>query len=142
MSLLDTLLGVDSEAAFEPQTAKFKSRKLQKITGAKKPVEITLKEIPYKKFNDLLSRQFDKKNGNFDFSAAMRAKALLAAEGIAEPNLKSEELRNHFGCATPADLAEKLFGAELNDISDKISELCGFSQSEEEAEEEFEEIKN
>ena len=142
MSLFDTLLNVDSEAAFEPQTKKFKSKRLQKILGEKKAVEITLKEIPYKRFNDLLAKQFDKKNGNFDFSAAMRAKALLAVEGIAEPNLKSEELRNHFGCATPADLAEKLFGAELNEISDKISELCGFSQSEEEAEEELEEIKN
>lgn len=142
MSLLDTLLSIDSAAAFEPQTAKFKSKKLQKIIGAKEPIEITLKEIPYRRFNDLLAKQFDKKKGNFDFSAAMRAKALLAVEGIAEPNLRSEELTSHFGCATPADLAEKLFGAELNEISDKISELCGYTQNEEEAEEEFEEIKN
>lgn len=142
MSLLDSLLGADSVSAFEPQTKKFKSKRLQRILGAEKAVEITLTEIPYRRFNDLLSKQFNKKDGSFDFSSAMRAKALLAVEGVSEPNLRSEELRNHFGCATPADLAEKLFGAELNEISDEISVLCGFSQSEEEAEEEFEEIKN
>ena len=95
MSLLDSLLNTDSTAAFEPQTKKFKSKRLQKILGESNPVEITLKEIPYRRFNDFLSRQFDKK-GNFDFVNSMRAKALLAVEGVAEPNLKSEELKNHF----------------------------------------------
>lgn len=141
MSLLDSLLTVNAEEAFAPQETKFKSRRLQRILKKDEPVEITLRELPYRKFSDLLSKQFDKK-GNFDFSASMRAKAILAAEGVAEPNLKSEELRDRFGCATPAELAEKLFGAELNEIADKLSELSGFAQSEEEAEEEFEEIKN
>lgn len=141
MSLLDSLLNTDSTAAFEPQTKKFRSKRLQKILGESNPVEITLKEIPYRRFNDFLSRQFDKK-GNFDFVNSMRAKALLAVEGVAEPNLKSEELKNHFQCGSAADLAEKLFGAELNEIADEISVLCGFSQSEEEAEKELDEIKN
>ena len=39
-------------------------------------------------------------------------------------------------------MADKLFGAELNEIADEISVLCGFSQSEEDAEEELDEIKN
>ena len=141
MRILDVLLTTDAAEAFAPQEATFKSKKLQRILKKDKPVEISLREIPYKKFSDLISKQFNKK-GDFDFNLAMRAKALLAAEGVVDPNLKDEGLRGHFGCATPADLAEKIFGAELNEIADILSDLSGFTQSGEEAEEEFETIKN
>ena len=141
MSILDVLLTTDAAEAFTPQETTFKSRKLQRILKADKPVEITLRELPYKRFSDLIAKQFDKK-GDFDYKSAMRAKALLAAEGVVDPNLNSEELREHFGAVTPADLAEKLFGAALNEIADILSDLSGFTQSEEEAEEEFETIKN
>ena len=113
----------------------------QRILKKDKPVEITLREIPYKRFSDLISKQFNKK-GDFDFNLAMRAKALLAAEGVIDPNLKSEELREHFGAVTPADLAEKLFSNEITAISDKILDLSGFITDEDEAGAIDEEIKN
>lgn len=141
MGLLDNLLKVDNAAAFEPETKKLKSKRLKKILSSEEDVEITIKELPYKRLSDLMAKQFDKK-GNFDFSASIRTKAIIAAEGIVEPNLKSEELREHFGCATPAELAEKLFGMELSGICDEISTLSGLILNEEEAQEENEEIKN
>ena len=46
---------------------------------------------------------------------------LVLMDGVKEPNLKDERLLEHFGAATPKDLAELLFDGEIQEISDAIN---------------------
>lgn len=139
MSLLDALLKVDAAAADQRQEEPYHSKRLAKVLGEPGTVEITLREIPAKRCKQLIGMQYDKK-GNFDFERNMRAQAHLIVEGVADPNLKDPALREHFGCETPPELAEKLFGMECTAISDRILALSGYDTGEDE--EEQEELKN
>jgi hypothetical protein len=141
MSLLDSLLKTDIVKFEEPEEATFYSKRLAKAIGSDKPVAVRVRELPSRRIQELIQMQFDKK-GKIDMSKSQRANAIIATEAVLEPNLRDERLREHFGCATPADLAIKLFEAELSKISDKVLELSGYSSDEEEEEEELEEIKN
>lgn len=114
---------------------------LQRFLQTEEPVEVTFSEIPSKRIKTILGKQYDKK-GNFDWDLAQRVKAVIVAESLKDPCLRDERLLEKFGCATPADLAEKLFGMELIALSDEIGILSGLSADEEQAREEFEEIKN
>ncbi|MCM1364705.1 MAG: hypothetical protein NC122_06310 [Faecalibacterium sp.] len=141
MSLLDRILSVDKSSIKEYETEKIKSKMLQRFLGEDEPVEITVRSLPAKKVNRFIGKQFDKK-GNLDFDKSLRAKANLAVEGIVDPSLKDSKLIAFLDVETPADAAEKLFGLELTNITDKICELSGMVTDEEEAEEEDDEIKN
>lgn len=123
-NLVDELLKADAKTADELATSTVASKRLAKILGKKGTVDVVIQEIPARRINDIVSFQFDKK-GNFDVSKSFDAKALCCVEGVIEPSLKDEGLIKHFGCATPKDLAVKLFGAELTKISDAISILSG-----------------
>ena len=48
---------------------------------------------------------------------------LIVLDGVKEPNLKDERLVEHFGVATPKELAELLFDGEIADISDAITDF-------------------
>lgn len=133
MSLLDKLLQTDVKKFEEPEKATIKSKRLAKALGEEKPVEITVQELPSKRVTEIMAKQFDKK-GNFDLERNFRAKAITVAEGVVDPCLKDKALQEHFGCHTPADLAEKLFGQELTKISDLILTLSGVVDDEEETE--------
>lgn len=138
MNLVEALLKADESKLNKLETGIFKSKKLAKVLGKKGTVDVEIQEIPAKRMNDIVSFQFTKK-GEFDISKSFDAKALCAIEGVVNPNLKDESLRNHFGCATPKDLAIKLFGSELNALSDEITKLSGYG---EDNEDEVDEIKN
>lgn len=142
MSILDKLLTANATEFEKPQQAKFKSKRIAKALGQTEAVEITVREVPHQRCKRMIGEQFDKK-GNFDFERNQRAQARLVADGVIDPDLKDAQLREHFGCETPADLAEKLFGFEVSRISDLILSLSGFETGDEdEAEEENEELKN
>lgn len=123
------------------QKGVFKSKMLQRFLKAEEPVEVVYSELPSKRIKTILGKQFDNK-GNFNWDNAQRAKALLVAESLKDPYLRDERLLEKFDSATPADLAEKLFGMEIVELADKICEISGVAMSEEAAQEEFEEIKN
>ncbi|MGN1118399.1 MAG: hypothetical protein ACI4RU_07285 [Acutalibacteraceae bacterium] len=141
MSLLDSLLKTDIVKFEQPEEATFYSKRLAKAIGSKKPVEVRVRELRSKRIQELVQMQFDKK-GRSDMVRAQRANAILATEAVIEPDLRDERLLEHFGCATPADLAVKLFEGELSRISDLVLEISGFVADEDEAETELEEIKN
>ena len=122
-NLVEELLKADAKKADELSTAKVKSKRLAKILRSD-DVEITVREIPARRINDIVSMQFDRK-GRFDISKSFDAKALCCVEGIVEPDIKDKNLAAHFGCATPKDLVIKLFGSEITAISDKITALSG-----------------
>lgn len=136
MNLIEKLLQADVKKAEELEQKTIKSKRLAKILGESDPVEITIQEIPARRMNNLLGEQIDKK-GNFDIDKAFDVKALTIVEGLVNPSLKDENMLKHFGCATPKELAIKLFGKEMNMISDEIYNL-----SSEDNEEMEETIKN
>lgn len=140
MSILDSLLSV-KETTLEMQQGVFKSKMLQRFLKAEEPIEVIYSELPSKRIKTLLGKQFDNK-GNFSWDNAQRTKALLVAESLKDPYLRDERLLEKFDSATPADLAEKLFGMEIIELSDRICALSGITLGEEEAQKEFEEIKN
>ena len=123
-NLVEQLLKADAKNADELATSTVESKRLGRILGREDAIEIKIQEIPARRINDIVSLQFDKK-GKFDITKAFDAKALCCVEGVLEPSLKDEGLLKHFGCATPKDLAIKLFGSELTKISDAITVLSG-----------------
>lgn len=137
MSLVDKLLSIDKGEFAKEKTAEIKAKHLSAVLG--ETVMVKVKALSGEQYSDLSSRLVDKK-GNADFSKAYGVNALIVVEGLVEPSMKDKELQKHFGAASPKELAILLFpGAELTDLSNKITELSGFSQSDEDVEEE---VKN
>lgn len=132
MNLVEKLLKVDAKKASELQTATMKSKRLARIMEETDAV-ITIKEVPARRMNDIMATQYNKK-GRFDISAAFDAKALCVAESVLDPNLRDPNLIQHFGCQTPKDLAIKLFGSEISEISDEIARLSGIAEEEDDEE--------
>jgi hypothetical protein len=135
MNLVDQLLKADAKKVNDLETGVYKSKKLAKVLGKGEAVEITVREIPSRRLNELVAFQLDK-NGNVDFSKTYDTKLMVCLEGIVEPSMRNKDLQEHFGAKTGTDLIEKLFGSEVNEISDAISALSGLTGNEEE------EIKN
>ena len=138
MNLVDELLKMDSKKADELKKGVFKSKRLASLLGSKEEaVDVTISEIPSRRLNDIISYQFNK-NGGFDMSKSYDAKLILCTEACVEPDLMNKSLQAHFGCKNARELCEKLFGFEVNELSDEISALCGITKNENEEEE----IKN
>lgn len=137
MNLVDSLLKADVKTAEELETSVFKSKKLAKVIGAEEDVNVKIREVKARRINDIASYQVDKK-GQFDISRTFDTKLMICVEGCVDPDLRNKELQAHFNCKTANELAEKLFGSEVNTLSDAISALSGLG-AEEEIEEE---IKN
>lgn len=130
MNLVEELLKADSKIADDVEKKVIKSKRLGKILGLDKEVDIEIKEILPRKMKSIQSKMFTSK-GNFDMEKAVDAQALCVVEGVINPDMKSKELREKFGCATPVDLALKLFRSEIEYISNEISALSGINADEE-----------
>lgn len=137
MNLVDELLKADTKVAEELETGVFKSKKLAKLIGSDEPIDVTIREISTRRVSDISGYQYDKK-GNVDVSKIFDAKLMIVVEGCVEPDLRNKELQAHFTCANARELAEKLFGSEVYELSDAISVLSGASNEDEKEEE----IKN
>ena len=138
MNLVDELLKMDSKKADELKKGVFKSKRLASLLGSKEEaVDVTISEIPSRRLNDIISYQFNK-TGGFDISKSYDAKLILCTEACVEPDLMNKSLQAHFVCKNARELCEKLFGFEVNELSDEISALCGITKNENEEEE----IKN
>ncbi len=137
MNLVETLMKTDSKKADELESGTFKSKKLARIIGASEPVTVTMKELPARRLQDLIAKQFDK-NGKFDISRSFGTKAVVVGESVIDPPLRDKGLQAHFGCENSKELAVKLFGLEVNTLSDEICKLSGLDD----IEETDEEIKN
>ncbi len=125
MNLVERLLTIDKGELSKVPVEKMRARKLSELMG--EDVEITVTAICGERYTELSSRMVSE-NGDVDFGKLYETNALIAAEGIVEPNLKNEQLQKHFGCATPKELVKVLFpGGDLSKIADKITDLSGFS---------------
>lgn len=139
MNLVDQLLKADVKKVEEFESGVYHSRKLAKILGSKNPVEVAIREVGSRRVNDIVAYQIDRK-GNFDYSKTYDAKLMMVIEGVIDPDLRNKDLQKYFGCDNAKDLAEKLFGNEINELSDAISALSGVVSASGEATEE--EVKN
>ena len=130
MNVVDRLLKADVKKAEELETGSFSSKRLAKILGEKEAVPVEIREISSRRLNDIVSYQITG-NGSFDFSKSFDAKIMMCVEGVVSPNLRDAALQK-----SASELCEKLFGNEITNISDAISELSGISDNDEE------EVKN
>ena len=125
MNLVDKLLKADTKKADELETDVFKSKRLAKILGMKEETaDITIREVKSRRVNDIMAYQVDGK-GRMDFSKSFDAKLMMCIEGVVDPDLRNKDLQKHFGVGSAKELAEKIFGIEVTDISDEISRLSG-----------------
>lgn len=135
MNLVEQLVQVDVDKAYELKRGVFKSERLKELLGLDAPVEVKIKELPQRKVQELLSMQYSS-NGNHQMSKVFDSSLMCLVEGVQEPSLKDKELRDHFRAETPKKLAEVLFGCEVTKISDAIMTLSGYGEENEE------EVKN
>lgn len=129
MSLLDKLIKVD-KTTLPMEEKKVKSERLKKWLGTDADVEITLRQIPARRLNDIIGITLDK-NGRRDMSKNYDMNLMICVEGIVDPPVKEQELMHHFGASTPKELCEKLFDTEANIIAQEISELSSLKEKEE-----------
>ena len=135
MNLVEQLVQVDVDKAYELKRDIFKSERLKELLGLDVPVDVKIKELSQRKVQELLSMQYSS-NGNHQMSKVFDSSLMCLVEGVEEPNLKDKELQEHFRAETPKRLAEVLFGREVTKISDAIMTLSGFGDDNEE------EVKN
>lgn len=129
MSLLDKLIKVD-KTTLPMEEKKVKSERLKKWLGTDADVEITLRQIPARRLNDIIGITLDK-NGRRDMSKNYDMNLMICVEGIVDPPVKERELMDHFGASTPKELCEKLFDTEANILAQEISELSSLKEKEE-----------
>ena len=65
---------------------------------------------------------------------------MMCIEGVMDPDLKDKDLQKHFGVDNAKDLCEKLFGNEINALSDEISRISGVAEAD--GEDTEDEVKN
>lgn len=141
MNLVENLLQIDDDKINEQNTAVFKSKRLQKMLGAEDPVDIELKEAPYRRISDIMSAAYNGK-GKTDSSKLVTAQIRIILISVTNIDFKNDELQKKFGAATPADLVEKMLNSEIGAIWDTAVKLSGYADDEETEKEEIEEIKN
>lgn len=130
MNLVEKLMQADIGKCKEIEKATVKSKRLAWITGDEKTVDVEIQEVDQRRMNEILAMQFDKK-GDFDPSRVYDAQLLTLVEGITYPPLKDKMLQAHYKCDSPKELAETLFRGEAKMIADKIAELSGGEELEE-----------
>lgn len=122
MSLVSELLKADAKKADELRTGTFKSKQLARFFGKDEPIDITIRELPARR----LARLTDNADDN---EKSYEANLKILVEGVVDPDLKNDDLKEHFGCKMAIDLAEKLFKLEATQISTAIVELSGMGSN-------------
>ena len=111
MDALQILLSRERELPVQERDVKLKwlSRK------GEEPVVFTLRSLSYNRVEDI------KKISGDD------GKLHIVLAGVKSPDLKNQELLDHFGAATPLDLIKlMLLPGEIEDLSRAVERLCGF----------------
>ena len=137
---IDTLMKLDRKLVEEVPTKEVRAKHLSKIMG--KDVSVKIKALSGETYIGLLATAINKK-GNVDPAKTYKAQTLIVVEAMQEPPLKDKELQEHFGAASPIDLAKILFpGGELTSVFHEVADLSGFKDDEDDEDEDIDEIKN
>lgn len=132
MTLIDKLLAADKGKILSKPTGTKEIKRLSKIIG--EPFVVKYQAVDAQVVDDIaeLTTIRNKRGEPVDIDS-MKAATLYVIEGVTEPNLKDPKLLAHFGAATPEDLVNRVFlPGEVMDIYKAISDLSGFSSTEEE----------
>lgn len=119
MNLVDKLLALDKGEAEKKVTGEYESKRLKRMIG---DGTINIEKVSERKIKEYQAMMMDNK-GSINNDMLFDGMLLIAVEGIKNPNLKNQELMEHFGAATPKDLAEILFDGEIEEIGDAIVSL-------------------
>lgn len=125
MNITEQLLSSNVSNFTKRKTKVIKSSRLADCLGVKKAVDVTIKEIPYRLYNEIANGQYDE-DGRINPDRMVDMAVDLVVEGVAEPDLRNKDLMEHFGVRTPEDLAVLLFDNEIAVIGEKINELCSY----------------
>ena len=149
MGLIDKLLKQDTAALTNRPTAEVEIERLSKLIGEPCIIKVQalstkqMREI--KDFNTREEWREVQRNGQkvkekveITDNYRMGLEAIVAA--TIDPDLKDSRLREKFKTEVPGDIVEEMFlPGEIKKISDKISELSGVEESQQQIDEE---IKN
>ena len=131
MTVTELLLKADTKKVDEYREGTFESKMLARALGKEGTVEIKIREIPAKKHAQYMDGTVDQ-NNNYDMPKLYESSNKICAAGVVDPDLKSKDLQEHFGCSLAIDLAEKLFRSEMFKISTAIQALSDMADADEE----------
>jgi hypothetical protein len=127
MNAVDKLLKIDAGKLTMPEKA-------VKIKPAKigEEIEFQCIAISPEKYTEIQENAYEIRKGDIKRINLGKMKTLTIIEGC--PSIfKSKELLEHFQCATPKDLVNKLLlSGEVDDLYTAIVELNGYEQDEDE----------
>lgn len=125
MNTVELLMNADIEKLKEQPTAELKIKRLSELLGS--DFIVKLKAISSTKYSDYTGKALDD-NQNLDMSKWPDSQALICIEGIVEPDLRDKDLQEKFAAPTPKELLRTIFkGGEITAMTDKISQLSGYS---------------
>lgn len=126
---IELLMALDRGKLAEVPTEKVRAKRLSKVAG--QDVYVTVSAIAGDQYTSIVSGAVSAKGREVDAARLYDMQALIVAEAMVEPDLKSTELQRHYGAATPRDLAKILFpGGEIISIADVVTRLSGYGEDE------------
>lgn len=136
MTITDMLMKGNVAEAGKRQTGVFKSRELARICGVDGAVDVEFTALSPRKVYEVRGIMTDRE-GNPRTDKTVDASLVAILSAVTNIDLKDTQLREKYGCRTPKDLAEKLFGNEIDALAGKILDM---SQPDEASDEET--VKN
>lgn len=137
MNLAEAMLAADAGKVTAKATKAFEVKRLSELFGT--PFILNLQQISTRRFKELQESNVSvdsKGKANVD---TYNLQLMLVVEGVTNKDFNDKAVLKHFGAATRKDLFEILLNAgEIADISQAVSALCGFGDTNKNVEE----IKN
>ena len=112
----------DAKEVEKKKTGTFRSKRLAEIAGKDGVIEVEFEALSPRKVQQVRGIM-TAKDGSPDFSKTVDGSLVAITYGVTNPDLKDAGLRKKFGASTPKDLAEKLFGSEIDALATKIIDL-------------------
>lgn len=116
MDILKELLGLSAK---ENKTQQIKLLSLSE--RAEKDMIFKVRELSYNEIKKILDMA--------EISQRTDIKMQVVLKGVVEPNLKDNQLLEHYNAPTPAELLPKILSAgEIDDLYNTIQQLSGFKK--------------
>lgn len=132
-NVMDLLLSADIKK-FNKPTKKVKMVRLSELLGT--DVVFICEGLTPDQMEKIQENAMSIKGGDVDVNMN-ELQIFTVLEGVKEPNLKSKELREKYGVATPKELVKNLLlSGEITKLYNVISDLSGYGEKA------IEEVKN
>ena len=135
MNLAEALLAADAGKVTKKATEDYEVKRLSKLIG--EPFILHLRQLSPRRVTELQenANKYDSK-GRLLSRDAYGLGLSIICEGITNKDFDNRDVLKHYGVATRKELFELLFNVkEMGDISNRISELCGIGDEDEQVEE-------